>query len=172
MFVVNVKDGACLSYYNQNPRHDHVGNSLLFCRSVKILNDLKYFCLCTFAHHMSLDTVLTARVMHRCFELDLEKTAVSTGFVSYDICTGEVSGLVELCTPAAKQTRSNDVVPSAVLPTAVPLLFCESVEQTALEAIGSDYSKYWVQTERCGEASGRGDEEKLDLNALLGKDLL
>lgn len=54
------KDGACLKYYTENLRFDHVSGGLLFRLPNKILYHLKYFGLYTFALRIETDTVLTA----------------------------------------------------------------------------------------------------------------
>lgn len=52
------------------------------------------------------------------------------------------------------------------------MLFGDSEARILLEAITRVYDKHLGQTEFSGETSGRGDEQGLDLDKLLEKDLL
>lgn len=48
----------------------------------------------------------------------------------------------------------------------------EGVKRTLLEDIRCDYDKHRIQSERFGETGSREDEEELDFDALLEKNLL
>lgn len=74
--------------------------------------------------------------------------------------------------PAAKQIRVDDGAPSSIVLQAVSLLLREGVEWTSLTVISPDYHKPHGQDKSSGKASGRGDEERLDLDALMEKNLL
>lgn len=86
MLVFNARDRAFLSYHAW---FDHIAGSLLFRFSVKILDELKYSDLYKLAHCMATDPVLIIMMIYRGSEVDLEKTAVRYGFVSYNpYCCG------------------------------------------------------------------------------------
>lgn len=54
----------------------------------------------------------------------------------------------------------------------LPLLFHDGEESTSLDAMRSEYDKHLEQPEDSVEASGRRDEEELDLEVVLDQDLL
>lgn len=121
MLVLNAKDGASPKYYTYNARFEHIGGSLLFTLLSRIPDSLKYFDLYKITSHMGTDPVLTAPAFHRCGKVDLNKTAVREGLVSYDILTSEIYGLNEKAVQAKKRLRGVDGV-SATVTLAVVLV--------------------------------------------------
>lgn len=80
--------------------------------------------------------------------------------------------LEEEAIPATRRFRGHDGTPSSIASPAVPFFFRGGVNRTFLDVIRRDQDKQPRQTECSTEASDSGDEEGLDLNALLEKDLL
>lgn len=90
MFIVNAKDGACTSYYNDNPRFEHDDESLLSRLPLRFLDSLKYFGQYNVAEPKGTGPVLTVMAIHWCFGVDWEKIAVHDGSILYKLHTDEV----------------------------------------------------------------------------------
>lgn len=172
IFVLNAKDGSFASYYTGNPRVDHMGASLLICLEVKFFGALKYLGLYKIAQYIRMDLFLTAMALHRCCKRDCKKTAVRDGPVSYNLFTCKVYGLEKETVSAAHQIRGDNGAPSSTMLPAVPFLFSDVLKRNSQEAVSGNHDKHLGQTESPGEASGREDEERLDIEALLVMDVL
>lgn len=72
---------------------------------------------------MSSDPVSKTLLLHRCVEVDCDKTAVRGGFLSYSFPTGEIYGLTEEETQAKKRERGVDEVTTTEMPAAVSVTF-------------------------------------------------
>lgn len=75
-FSINVRVGVCASYYTYCALFDRKGGSLLSRLPSRILNALGYFVLYTFIHRMGTDPFLKSVGLHRCGQVDWEKTTV------------------------------------------------------------------------------------------------
>lgn len=67
--VVNIKDGACQSYYNGNPLVDYTTGGLLFRLPGKIVDALAHYVLYKFSFRMGDDPILTALAVQCCSEI-------------------------------------------------------------------------------------------------------
>lgn len=78
MFVVYASDEACFWYYTYNPRSENIGGSLQSRLPVKIVIELLYFSLNTFAHGIDSGPVQTGMAFHRCIQADSDKPGFET----------------------------------------------------------------------------------------------
>lgn len=116
--------------------------------------------------------ILTAMTFHRCSEADFEKTAVRDDFASYDFRTCDLYGLEEETILAAKWVRGGDGASSSIVLPAAPSFSREGVKCSLLKPIRRDYEMHRRKTEGFSAIRGREDEEGLNLDELLEKDLL
>lgn len=170
--VCNVRDGACSSYYTYNRRLDNIGGSLLFRFPRKVLYTLKFFCLYKPARRIATDPVSTALAFHMCGEVDCDKTAVSDGILSYDFPTDEANGHSKEVILAKKRVKGVDGVPMTVTPAAVSVAFRADVSHVDFASIKQVYDAHGQREGDGGEAELAGASERVDLDALVEKDVL